>query len=551
MKKWTVMAYLAGDNNLSEDMVTALRGMQSIGGNDAVGVLAFFDSAHPFTPSSYYNFTQETREKRLEDCRVKVNPDNKENEELTNEKALVEFVKWAKKNHPAEKYALILSGHGDGFLGKVLLRDENPAGFITLQQLRKTLEQINTSILGKKLNILGFDSCVMNMLEVSFELRQAARVLVASEGLLPNSGWAYDKVLRHLVETNGDKKTKEYARDFVSQFIKFHGEYAVGGRSVDLSACDLTAIDQVALSVGVLGDVLRNEFPPLPKDNRKDFGDDDEKAEYKNPQTGLLVREYLKKAILGTHWDAQTYLFDQAIDVADFSRNLLEQCHQIREEIAVFNDEPLETYEPESENGRIVFERLGAVETACGNVLDAVDEFVIKSSYTGSEYQFSNGVSMFFPWSLLGYMVILDRYKKLEFNRTTDKKWLSFLSRYLYETMREPRGTLANVENEGSVLTESGKLNPESSRLNLESSRLNPESSRLNPESSRLNPESSRLNPESSRLNPESSRLNPESSRLNPESSRGSGGELGAFLRIFARTKNVPFNWISPKDDKD
>lgn len=541
MKNWTVMTYLAGDNNLSEDMVTALRGMQAVGGNDYVNIAAFYDSGHPFTPSAYYSFTKDSREKRLSDCRVKEDISTRlDKAEAANDEAIIKFVEWCRTEYPAENYMLILSGHGDGFLGKVLLRDENPVGFVTMKQLKNLLTSVD-GILNGKLAVLGFDSCVMNMLEVSYELRDAAKILISSEGLLPNSGWGYDRMLKNLVETNGAEPAEYYAKDFVKQFIRFHADYAVGGRSVDLSACDLTKIEPVVKGIGELAGLLREEFNALPKGFRENFNDDEKRADYTDFQLKTLVCEKLKKALLNAHWSSQTYLFDQAVDAGDFCANLRSECRQVREEMAVFDGKTLDKFAPERENGRVLFSKLEQIENACGKTLEALDEFVLKSSYTGSEYQFSQGVSFFFPWTMLGLMLVVERYKEMAFTTVTNKNWLSFLNRYLYETMREPRENGASAK---TALAEEGKFNPESSKFNPESSKFNPESSKFNPESSKFNPESSKFNPESSKFNPESSKFNPESSKFNPFSSEG---DLNGFLHVFSKTKNMPFAWTNPE----
>jgi len=60
-KKWTVMVYMAGDNNLAEEMVWALKGMFSVGStkdvqvvalSDSVGALVFYDIAEHKPPKN-------------------------------------------------------------------------------------------------------------------------------------------------------------------------------------------------------------------------------------------------------------------------------------------------------------------------------------------------------------------------------------------------------------------------------------------------------------------------------------------------------------------
>ena len=48
-------------------------------------------------------------------------------------------------------------------------------------------------------------------------------------------------------------------------------------------------------------------------------------------------------------------------------------------------------------------EMLKRVQDACEKVLSELEGAVIQSGFSGGGYQYSNGISVFFPWSLEGY----------------------------------------------------------------------------------------------------------------------------------------------------
>src|SRR5262249_39175960 len=85
---------------------------------------------------------------------------------------------------------------------------------------------------------------------------------------------------------------------------------------------------------------------------------------------------------------------------------------------------------------------------ACQTILDRLDETVILSGFCGGEYQYSNGVSFFFPWSLECYLASRKNFKDLwinQRNRFNDgpKKpkekmysWNDFLGKYLTDVAR-------------------------------------------------------------------------------------------------------------------
>ena len=56
-------------------------------------------------------------------------------------------------------------------------------------------ERETTELIGQKLDILGFDSCVMGMLEVGYQFYDVAKTMISSEGSVPSAGWTYAKIL--------------------------------------------------------------------------------------------------------------------------------------------------------------------------------------------------------------------------------------------------------------------------------------------------------------------------------------------------------------------
>ena len=66
-------------------------------------------------------------------------------------------------------------------------------------------------------------------------------------------------------------------------------------------------------------------------------------------------------------------------------------------------------------------------------VTDAIRKLVRKSCFTGVENQFSNGVSIYFPWA-----DVAPSYEQLAFAQ--EAGWNDFLQAYVEETRRKPRG---------------------------------------------------------------------------------------------------------------
>ena len=74
----------------------------------------------------------------------------------------------------------------DGFRGvlrRLTCTPEELEAFADEEELEGEVREIDTRpLLAQPLDILGFDSCVMGMLEVGYQFSDVAHVLIASEG---------------------------------------------------------------------------------------------------------------------------------------------------------------------------------------------------------------------------------------------------------------------------------------------------------------------------------------------------------------------------------
>jgi hypothetical protein len=556
MKDWTIMVYMAGDNNLSENLAFSLEDIRNAvslfeNGTEKINILTFFDSSSLTAPTYYTDYSSGEPEKheitkadlyhkrKNTKISVKSNAITREGNSAS-AYSIMNFVRWCivTQKKTAHNYALIFSGHSFGFHGTSLLRDENDGGFMTIFKLRWALNEVKNCYLdGKKIGILGFDSCVMSMVEIGYELKDVAETLVASEGSLPNSGWSYAPMLKKMIESynqnpvnQSDEKSSpgyfnsgQYAKDvatgFVSSFIDQHKNLVVGGRSIDVAAWDLEKVPELATQVNRLGAELNNFFYLPLKVAQETLTDED-----------IWAFHELKKIILQAHYDTQTYMHEQCIDIKDFCKRLIIELKFI-----------------ERDGQPTVFSNLKKI---CKDTIAAVDACVLKSGFCGDEYQFSNGISLYFPWSYLTFELTDFRYRYMLFNRGegnytvtsyntftgVGKDWYIFLYHYLTRvTMRLARKRKLRKQDKEHV--------PAIENITGDNpiwSKDTPIWSKDNPFWSRSNPTASRSNPTASRSNPTASRSNPTASRSNPTASRG---EMGEYIFYFSRYKNFELRW--------
>jgi hypothetical protein len=55
-------------------------------------------------------------------------------------------------------------------------------------------------IIGHKVDVIGFDACLMAMVEVGHELTNSVNVMIGSEETEPARGWPYDLMMARWVK---------------------------------------------------------------------------------------------------------------------------------------------------------------------------------------------------------------------------------------------------------------------------------------------------------------------------------------------------------------
>ena len=437
-KEWTIMIYMAGDNNLAVDMAYAMEQIKGIAeaGAASPNLFVYYDGNSPEIPTLYCDFSEPGKPRYVRSYKVpnKLYPvTKKENENAADPRSILNFIDWCVNKvevendgeisfgRRAEKYALIFSGHSLGFQDIGLFKDETSGKSMNMRDFyavllgvvntKKNLQEeakknqwtddvreiVTTVLLGQKLDILGFDSCVMGMLEVGYQFFDVARTMIASEGSVPSAGWTYAKILGCLTrEDTRNVDTRSVAELFVKQFIHSQDAYTVGGVSVDMAAWDLSRFESLAMAFDELSQVLLGCFAS---------------------EQSRIYRQ-MARVILQVHWKCQSYMYDQNVDLGDFCELLDRECGYVAEELG--GDE---------------VENLHMVQKACRKVLKELNKAVILSGFSGATYQHSNGVSVFFPWSREGYEVSRKNYESLWFSKEAKRQlsWAGFLKKYLYD----------------------------------------------------------------------------------------------------------------------
>lgn len=160
--------------------------------------------------------------------------------DMSRPETLERFVQWGMKAVPAERYMVVLGGHGSGFMGAVT--DPTRQHIMAPQQMRDALARG-----GIRADVLVLNACLEANVEVAAELAPRANVLVASQGLQQGAGIPLGAAIERL---RADTTPIEAARAVID------ASCAVPDRAPILSAVDERRVGDVVRAFDVLGSAL-------------------------------------------------------------------------------------------------------------------------------------------------------------------------------------------------------------------------------------------------------------------------------------------------------
>jgi len=426
---WTVLVYLAGDNNLDGAGVVDLLEMKKVGSSDRVHVLAQFDRSGVKQTTKRYRLSQGT--KLAADVLEDLGETN-----TGDPKVLREFLSWGVTTYPARHYLVVLwnhgsgwddsnlyAAHGDYFSGdappiarkgvaigaggmvaravavtpaaagkqraiplaqaraavrrarralfsttvksmvqsRAIAFDDQAKDFLDNIEMKGVVRDIQR-LIGRRIDILGFDACLMSMLEVAYQVKGAAAFTVGSQEEEPNDGWPYDRVLKSL-SANPAMSPAELSGAIVRHYLASYGANA----GVTFSAIDLGRTDAVALAVDRLGTALSVALSDAPA----------------------------RKALSLVRGQVQEYSapYDDYVDLVDLCDGLIKLMK--RADVAV----------------------------ACKQVKAAVTAMVLDSGAKGAKVARSHGTSIYFP-----KRQVCKLYATLDFAKKS--AWAKFINAY-------------------------------------------------------------------------------------------------------------------------
>jgi len=261
-KKWLFMNFIAADCNLKQFQEANIDNQEKVGSDANTHVVAMIDvgpEENPlggtYTGARTFYVTKDTTPNRVNSPVI---AEHGNHVDMSDPAVLTKFIVDTMNKFPAEHVALILNDHGGGLTGA--MSDDTDGGFMSIPNLHKAFADAE-QITGKKLDIIGFDACLMAEVEPAYEFKNDAKILLASEETEGGPGWIYDEMIgkgkeasamsmagaiQQLQEALGQRITVG-VEDFAKIVVKQNEAHQ---RDIPtFSATDLTKMDNLAASV--------------------------------------------------------------------------------------------------------------------------------------------------------------------------------------------------------------------------------------------------------------------------------------------------------------
>ena len=185
--EWGIYVYMAGDNSLYEEVDDDLNEMKMVGSNENLEIVALTDQVPQGDSHAYHVVKHDLEETPLN----QINSTWGNELDMGNGDTLRDFLTWATTEYPAQKKILVIWNHGSGW-EKVA---EDRESYLTVPEIRTSIEQYREQTGDSKLTMIGFDACLMGMFEIAYELKDQAEMIHGSEAYEPLEGWTYNHLL--------------------------------------------------------------------------------------------------------------------------------------------------------------------------------------------------------------------------------------------------------------------------------------------------------------------------------------------------------------------
>lgn len=177
-----------------------------------------------------------------------------DNYNILDKENLLYLLKYGYDNYDSEYYDLILWDHGAGPIYGYGYDEYNKLDSMSIKDIKYALS--NSPFAGEnKLELIGFDACLMSSVEIASTLSGYANYMVASQEFEPGAGWNY----RFLEKIDSNTTTVDFGKLIIDYFDNYYKskDYVKG---ISLSLLKLNKIDNVIKYTDDLFSKVDNEL---------------------------------------------------------------------------------------------------------------------------------------------------------------------------------------------------------------------------------------------------------------------------------------------------
>lgn len=408
-KPWTIIIFIAADNDLRGFAIRNLQQIATIGSNEYVNLVIHLDTRLKGNRKITKRFYVEKNNL----VHLNANDPTTQRMDSGNPQTLISCCRWGISNFPADNYGLILWNHGTGDIDPGFGRIVNPIALFTFNETTHMLDLdrsislldfinsrgmcwddstghylTNPSLDGalteickllpkKRFDFIGFDACLMAEIEIASYISKHASVMIGSQEVELGPGWHYQKALAPFKQKA--VTTAELAKHIVKAFDETYSNIT---SDYTLSAINLESLTELEHNINITAILLTECL-----------------AKQKNRSVKRAIAASKHRHVC-THFSEPSY-----IDLYHLYANLQANIKHF----AFLN---------EQEGAQLVSKLNANLEK--GKKL--ITEIVIANK-TGKHLTNAHGISIYFPDSR-----IHSSYEKLSFAQNA---WLSFLKYYV------------------------------------------------------------------------------------------------------------------------
>lgn len=219
-KKLTLMIYMAADNDLESYALQNMKMMEEEI-TESINVIVLLDRSEAYdetngnwTDTRIFKVCKDEENtglivsERISSIGLGLSVEENTELDMANPFVLKRFIEFVKSDYKAERYVLIIWGHGTGwrFASGPQSQTEPDKAFLQTRAVAiddktasyMTVSELGSAIRDEGIDVIAFDTCFGGVFENVYELKDCAEYIVACPGLVPGIGWNYKELMKKI-----------------------------------------------------------------------------------------------------------------------------------------------------------------------------------------------------------------------------------------------------------------------------------------------------------------------------------------------------------------